>query len=519
MSNFQHFISMLSDYQPEILSLMQKDACISHIALLPTDHYPLSSTTLYISRFSTVSPIMSNLKGIHLIIIEDQPFSINFSLSDLNLAILHGSCSENFIYSQCVTIMENQNVLLSGRDILFSAFLEGKSISDVTTLTSNLLHNPIIVLDLNFKILTYSSGYYMQEEQWLPFFERGYCSFEYITEFNRRCPTNSTCFFMNSFPGSPNQYISKLFSRKKHLGYLIVTETQSPLSKMNYQLFCSASDLISNIMYTQNELQKTLTEYSRDHIMLECLTGEFKTKEAFLERIRGTEFETSAFYHVIIIDVNDYIHFDPRKDTLKNHISSIFLNNWMLWFQGNVVTIIRTEQSNIPIIETLKKELPFFKEKKLRLGISDPFTDLYSLAQYYRQSLQTLKFSKKLYPRAIFSQYNDYKFHDILSYSKVPNDWASYYSEEFKNILKFDLSNGSCYTDTIYHYIQSGRSLQKTAQVLFIHKNTVTYRINRAKELFHLDFDDTDLRFRFLYSYTLKKMLDQFLLNDNDTFC
>ena len=43
---------------------------------------------------------------------------------------------------------------------------------------------------------------------------------------------------------------------------------------------------------------------------------------------------------------------------------------------------------------------------------------------------------------------------------------------------------------TLYHYIRSSKSLTGAAASLFVHRNTVSYRIRRISELFGVDFAD-----------------------------
>ena len=47
------------------------------------------------------------------------------------------------------------------------------------------------------------------------------------------------------------------------------------------------------------------------------------------------------------------------------------------------------------------------------------------------------------------------------------------------------------YLETLYYYLISSRSLKKTCDALFTHRNTVLYRIRRIQEDFLIPLDDT----------------------------
>jgi len=45
------------------------------------------------------------------------------------------------------------------------------------------------------------------------------------------------------------------------------------------------------------------------------------------------------------------------------------------------------------------------------------------------------------------------------------------------------LSGGSALVETVTTYLEQGCSLEATARVLFVHRNTVRYRLRRVTEL------------------------------------
>ena len=52
-------------------------------------------------------------------------------------------------------------------------------------------------------------------------------------------------------------------------------------------------------------------------------------------------------------------------------------------------------------------------------------------------------------------------------------------------------SNDTQYCETLYHYLTCCRSLKKTCDALFTHRNTVLYRIHRMQDDFLIPLDDS----------------------------
>ena len=55
-------------------------------------------------------------------------------------------------------------------------------------------------------------------------------------------------------------------------------------------------------------------------------------------------------------------------------------------------------------------------------------------------------------------------------------------------------------------YLESGRNIQKAANALHMHKNTLYYRLKRIEEQFHLDLANEDVCFNLQYSLRIKKL-------------
>ena len=61
----------------------------------------------------------------------------------------------------------------------------------------------------------------------------------------------------------------------------------------------------------------------------------------------------------------------------------------------------------------------------------------------------------------------------------------------------------AAYCETLYHYLICSRSLKKTCDALFTHRNTVLYRIRRMQEEFRLPLDEPSAHADLLLSVSL----------------
>ena len=69
----------------------------------------------------------------------------------------------------------------------------------------------------------------------------------------------------------------------------------------------------------------------------------------------------------------------------------------------------------------------------------------------------------------------------------------------------YDVHHKTDFSQTLLTYLECGRSINRTAKKMYLHKNTVNYRIQRIKDLFDIDYDDGET---LLYIYLSLKLYD-----------
>ena len=65
-----------------------------------------------------------------------------------------------------------------------------------------------------------------------------------------------------------------------------------------------------------------------------------------------------------------------------------------------------------------------------------------------------------------------------------------YCNEKRRTLEEYDHANGTFLQDTLLAYYRHGFSVGKTAEALFIHRNSLQYRINKIEELLGMELDD-----------------------------
>ena len=127
-------------------------------------------------------------------------------------------------------------------------------------------------------------------------------------------------------------------------------------------------------------------------------------------------------------------------------------------------------------------------EFQLKVVVSEKIDDLYALPALYRTASEALALM------------TDERFHGGRVYTvaqlrtplllKNLEGREDLIAQEVRTLAAHDREKGTQYCETLYSYLTCCRSLQKTCEALFTHRNTVLYRIRRMQEEFGIPLDE-----------------------------
>lgn len=125
------------------------------------------------------------------------------------------------------------------------------------------------------------------------------------------------------------------------------------------------------------------------------------------------------------------------------------------------------------------------------LGISG----LEQLYEEYKRVERTRDVAQLVYPhKKMFSKY-DLRFAEhCLELSRSQNGEINKFKELFKPLVEYDLAHANCMVETLTVFLlDTGLNTQQTAKIIFLHPNTVNYRIKKIKNMLGADITDMPL--------------------------
>lgn len=143
------------------------------------------------------------------------------------------------------------------------------------------------------------------------------------------------------------------------------------------------------------------------------------------------------------------------------------------------------------------------KTHAIFIGIGIKVMGLSELHKSYQRAITAMRMA--IYQNKPFIQFEDMGFYKILFSVKDENILYSYADEILKPLDEYDAHQHN-YMELLKCYIQCDRSLELTAKEMFLHRNTVNYRIQKMKKILNSPLKTVEDLFPYQVALAIRDM-------------
>ncbi|HJD38432.1 MAG TPA: PucR family transcriptional regulator ligand-binding domain-containing protein [Candidatus Blautia stercoripullorum] len=146
-----------------------------------------------------------------------------------------------------------------------------------------------------------------------------------------------------------------------------------------------------------------------------------------------------------------------------------------------------------------------FPRWDIRSGLGS-VSELKEFPRSFRQARSAL--ASSFSSGEIFCAFDDLGFYKILFSVSDRNVLNDYWREKLEPVITYDKIHKSCCLETLYQYLICSGSIQKIAEAMYCHRNTVNYRVRILRETLGLHLDNVQDRFELLAAFYVRSFCD-----------
>lgn len=483
------------------ISSDHKTEPLTNVKLLVKDQIKFKSNTVYIG---TCDFIIKN----------------KLILNNTNLILL---CDTSTHY--IVNNFENSSyILLSNNVELFDVFNKVNELFTyelkLTTLRShsNLYHiaeqisefmkNPIIIIDKNYRVKAYSDIKELSDKVWLENISKGFCSYEFITFVNEMkeisaSPNNPTPFDLFCSFSPFQRWVTKIYLHGKLKGYILVIVENDLLDDEQKKLLLDSSKIIST-WFEANSQQYNPANTNHKQLLLDLLDDTSNNPTILKEKIKIYPTNFKKNFIILVFNLKEASYQEFVEGSISREITTLF-NRSHIFYEDNIVLLYDFNSDHFTENSKMTELTNFIKKSHISVGISNTFEDLTHFKKYYIEAKKVLWIKEDLQLSEQIIHYKHVGFYAFLRDLSTENLDLDIYLHPTLNILtQYDLTNNTNFYETLYIYLKNQLNTVATGKELFIHRNTVKYRIDKIIKLTDTDFNNEYELFNLLFSYVVK---------------
>ncbi|WP_455593811.1 PucR family transcriptional regulator [Bifidobacterium merycicum] len=239
-------------------------------------------------------------------------------------------------------------------------------------------------------------------------------------------------------------------------------------------------------------------------------------QELYIPALSEFHFEIEWRYAVIIIRLDDfaddpYKRIDAMSETVRKYLRRRvrFSATYGEW--ERIVAVVHcTSPEELRdvgrgVLETTQRALR--GKETVSIGVGKLTQSIRCICKSHRQAESILKLQSrgKLDDRINF--FDDLGAYRVLLGVEDPEISQEYYRQVLGPLLEYDKENGTDLTDVLRGYLDHNGSVRDTAADLFVHRNTVNYKIAKAGDVLGMDLSRLKNRMQLMLGYMLMDMM------------
>lgn len=402
------------------------------------------------------------------------------NLSNLVTEILELSLSKH------INILNFRNYV---HQRLMDLFLRGEDINSLVNNLSEIVEFPVLLLDKDFNIIYRSKDLDEQEISLLSSFNNG---------------INNFTIKLKDISYNEETYIKyPINAGQTKFGYIILLKGKSKSQNLMVAVE-QASLLIASLFYKNYAVLEKERSF-QDSFIRDILQRKIDSPIDTINRAK--DFGWNMEFPQVIMIVRLITEDDKKKKELykdlldsnfiertleeeisinRNKVKTVYIDDSLVVFL-NVIFMNNIKESSIEIGEILLKNL--HNGVKVGIGISNTANDIHSFSLAYKEAKNSVVVGSILNKGSFISHYGDHEMFNIIKEVKDIDILNKYVNNKLGKILEYDKSTDMKLMETLRVLIEENLNAKKAAEKLFIHYNTLRYRIDRIKEL-GINLDD-----------------------------
>ena len=369
---------------------------------------------------------------------------------------------------------------------------------------SKLINNPVSLFSQNMTLMNTTDPNiqtFQMSEKANKFSPGFYSTYTYLKQKATVCANTAEEY---------NQYLVHLKIMYNSKVYLVVTETEKELSDMDFIAIENACTALKHELFRRHSIEMMEKKYESD-ILNDVLYGKIQSPHELKKNAKIIGLDSEAAYYLLVCSLEKEGSGKMDDHSERIRCSNILYDAILNYFpktktQNEINKIIMiqpigVETDELKLKAKIKDNIKKIQNKintkdpslKLVAGIGKEATGIENIPESLKQAMDALGFVNVLGQKIEDSDatvlfYDELGIFEFLCGVKDENQLNKYIPLSLKRLITYKRPQKEDLLETLRIYLDHNQNLARTAQDLYIHYKTASYRVERIAEITGIDF-------------------------------
>lgn len=432
-----------------------------------------------------------------------------------DVIICDSSHQGNDVHQRLNLIFDERYAYLRLHKALYDTIGHSQTLHEILTYAESIFLNPVLMIDSNFKVIDYAKNKKMSDPIWLEICRRGYCSYEFVKEVISyqsvlEAPESEVPFTVVCHKSQTRKRVSKIIFEGKLYGFMIVLETDAPIPNYKEVLLSDISKVVSNYLRGKVTLHLDVEE----KLIIDLIEGHIKTKEELAERKKASKHLFGKTNRLLLIKSKGKSR--ATRETIERALYQIFPRGRQVIYQEHLLVLTTSFGEEMEEAVARERLIDTLKEHNLIAIASEVFEAPLALKELYEQLLESFVIAERLKNTDRLIGFQALKFYHLINADLAEKTMLGLCQTELLKLRQRDQNEHTDYYHSLHVFLQHNGSIARTADALYIHRNTLQNRMKKIRQLLNLDLEDGETVFQLMYSFKVLQFVKD--ANEGDSF-
>ena len=276
--------------------------------------------------------------------------------------------------------------------------------------------------------------------------------------------------------------IAPIYCQDSMFGCIGCTDSTAPFTKGEYADLCMVQDFVNEAVRNSPEFDFNVIQIP--WFVSQLLKGKSVNRNVISHNLRKYQVDVHQKYFLLTFQMSTDVSESQNLESILYNFSYLFHTQMAFCYNSQIV-IIDHDLSHFDCPHFKKRLNELLKKYSLIGGISMIFPDFTLLHQAFMQSQISLAAASQGHAAAFRENVLPYALRVLRKENEV--DGIIY--PGLDQPLRHAPDYGRELLECLKAYLVSGCNITATARLLFLHRNTVMYRLEQLRKYCPIDFD------------------------------